>query len=151
MTDKTKKDDNQPQEEQPLLEEIQPKIMTKPLPQILDELEDYIRRVEEAVKLAQSAAKESREAADEAKKSGEKAAEAARKAADSAVAQVREEAARAAGALDTRVSNLEGELNSLKDKVAQEVHALDKAFLACDRIRDNVRTGGCVPGVVPDR
>ena len=30
-------------------EEIQPKIMTKPLPMILDELEDYIKRVEEAV------------------------------------------------------------------------------------------------------
>jgi len=32
------------------IEEKLPKIMTKPLPEILDELESYIRRVEEAVK-----------------------------------------------------------------------------------------------------
>ena len=32
--------------------ENRPKIMTKPLPEILDELEEYIRRVEEAVKQA---------------------------------------------------------------------------------------------------
>jgi len=40
------------------MEVRQPNIMTKPLPQILDELESYIRRVEEAVKQAQAAAKE---------------------------------------------------------------------------------------------
>jgi len=66
----------------------QAKIMTLPLPQILDELESYIRRVEDAVKQAQTAAKDSREAADQAKVSGEKAAEAARKAAEAAVAKV---------------------------------------------------------------
>jgi len=48
------------------------KIMTKPLPQILDELEDSIR-------LADEAAKDARAAAEEARKAGEKAAnEAAR-------------------------------------------------------------------------
>ena len=58
-----------------------PKIMTKPLPQILDELEEYIRRVEEAVRQARAAARESREAAAQAKVAGEKAAaEAAAKA-----------------------------------------------------------------------
>jgi t-SNARE complex subunit (syntaxin) len=62
--------------------EMAPKIMTKPLPVILDELENYIHRVEEAVKLAQAAAKDSRAAADQARESGEKAAEAARKAAE---------------------------------------------------------------------
>ena len=119
----------------------QPKIMTKPLPEILDELEDYIKRVEEAVRQAQAAAKESREAAAEARESGEKAAEAARKAAEAAVAKGREEAAtalakvreEAAKALDTlgmRVSDLEEELNELKDKVKLEAFALDQAFVA---------------------
>jgi len=35
-----------------------PAIMTKPLPMILDELESYIKRVEEAVKQAQAAARD---------------------------------------------------------------------------------------------
>ena len=74
------------------IEEKLPKIMTKPLPMILDELESYIGRVEEAVKQAQVAAKESREAAAQARVSGEKAAETAKKAAEAAVAKVREEA-----------------------------------------------------------
>ena len=57
------------------------KIMTKPLPQILDEIED-------SIKLADLAAKNAREAAEEARKAGEKAAsEAARVAADK-IAQV---------------------------------------------------------------
>jgi len=52
------------------------KIMTQPLPQILDEIEDSIR-------LANEAAKNARSAAEEARKAGEKAAsEAARVAAE---------------------------------------------------------------------
>ena len=105
----------------------QPKIMVKPLPEILDELENYIKRVEEAVKQAQSAARESREAAAQAKLSGEKAAEAAKKAADAAVARVREEAARAVEALGMRMDK---ELDDIREKVTQEATALDKAFLA---------------------
>ncbi|MFC1994871.1 hypothetical protein ACFLVK_00480, partial [Chloroflexota bacterium] len=124
-----KSEGNQPQKERAALEERQAKIMTKPLPQILDELEEYIGRVEEAVKLAQSAAGESKEAATQAKTSGEKAADAAQKAAESAVVQVKEEAARAIDALDIRVSGLESELNDLKEKTAQEALALDRAFL----------------------
>lgn len=104
-----------------------PKIMVKPLPEILDELEDYIRRVEEAVKQAQAAARESREAAAQAKLSGEQAAEAAKRAADAAVARVREEAAKAVEALSIK---MERELNTIKEKVTQEANALDKAFLA---------------------
>ncbi len=112
------------------MEERQPKIMTEPLPQILDDLEGYIRRVEEAVKQAQAAARDSREAAAQARVSGEKAAEAARKAAEVAVAKVREEAAKAVANLGTRVSSLEMEINTLKEKATQEALALDKAFLA---------------------
>jgi hypothetical protein len=58
-----------------------PKIMSKPLPQILDELEEYIHLVEEAVRQARAAAGESKEAAAQAKAAGERAAaEAATKA-----------------------------------------------------------------------
>ena len=112
------------------MEEKQPKIMTKPLPLILDELEEYIGRVEEAVRQAQAAAKEAREAAAQAKASGEKAAEAARKAAEAAVAKVREEATRGINALGVRVSTLETEFSTLKGKVTQEALSLDKAFVA---------------------
>ena len=108
----------------------QAKIMTLPLPQILDELESYIRRVEEAVKQAQTAAKDSREAADQAKVSGEKAAEAARKAAEAAVAKVKQEAAKAVDTLGVKVSGIESELNTLKEKVTREALAVDRAFLA---------------------
>jgi len=112
------------------MEAQQPKIMTKPLPQILDELEEYIKRVEEAVRQAQAAARESRAAADQAKAAGEKAAEAARKAAEAAVTKVREEAIKTTNALGVRVSTLETELRTLKDNVAQEAQSLDKAFVA---------------------
>jgi colicin import membrane protein len=110
-------------------DEIQPKIMTKPLPMILDELEDYIKRVEEAVRLAQGAARDSREAADQARESGEKAAEAARKAAEAAVAKVRDEAIRRADVLDDRISEVAEKLDNLEDRVKQEAVALDDAFL----------------------
>jgi flagellar biosynthesis/type III secretory pathway protein FliH len=110
--------------------EIQPAIMTKPLPMILDDLENYIKRVEDAVKLAQAAARDSREAADQARESGERAAEAAKKAADAAVAKVREEAARRADALNARISEVAEKLDSLEDNIKQEVIALDNAFLA---------------------
>ncbi|MFC1913292.1 hypothetical protein ACFLX7_03780 [Chloroflexota bacterium] len=117
--------------QKPIQMEIrQEKIMTLPLPQILDELENYIGRVEEAVKQAQTAAKESREAARQAKISGEKATETAREAADTAVAEVREESARAIDALGTKISDLETELNILKEKVRQEALALDRSFIA---------------------
>jgi len=57
------------------------KIMTKPLPQILDELED-------SIKLADDAAKNARQAAEEARKAGEKAASEAARVANEAIAKV---------------------------------------------------------------
>ncbi|MFC1861111.1 hypothetical protein ACFLYL_02370 [Chloroflexota bacterium] len=111
------------------VETSQPKIMTMPLPEILEELENYIRRVEEAVKHAQAAAKESRQAAAEAKESGEKAAEAAKKAAEAAVAKFKQEADKALDTLGTRVSAIEVELNTFKERVNQEALAVDRAFL----------------------
>jgi methyl-accepting chemotaxis protein len=70
-----------------MVEEIKTKkIMTKPLPQILDEIEDSIRQANEA-------ADNARAAAEEARKAGEKAAgEAARVAAES-IAKVQKKAA----------------------------------------------------------
>ena len=60
-------------------------IMTKPLPQILDEIED-------SIKLADEAAKNARKAAEEARKAGEKAAGEAAKVAAQAIANVEQTA-----------------------------------------------------------
>ena len=57
--------------------EQKPKIMVKPLPTILDELEDYIRQVAEGARRAEKAAGEAEAHAEEAKLAGERAAEAA--------------------------------------------------------------------------
>ena len=57
------------------------KIMTKPLPEILDELDDSIQ-------LADEAAKNARQAAEEARKAGEKAASEAARVAAEAIARV---------------------------------------------------------------
>jgi hypothetical protein len=108
----------------------QPSIMTKPLPQILDELESYIKRVEEAVRLAQGAARDARAAADMAKQAGEDAAGAARKAAESAVAKVREDAAKAADALNDKICEVSERLDNFEERAKQEAIALDDAFLA---------------------
>ncbi len=72
-----------------MVDEIETKkIMTKPLPQILDEIEDSIKLANEAVKSA-------REAAEQARKAGEKAAgEAARVAAEK-IARVEQKADKA--------------------------------------------------------
>jgi len=65
-----------------MADEIEPKkIMTKPLPQILDEIED-------SIKLADEAARSAREAAEEARKAGEKAAGEAARVAAEAIARV---------------------------------------------------------------
>jgi len=64
------------------------KIMTKPLPQILDEIED-------SIKLANEAAKNAREAAEEARKAGEKAASEAARVAAEAIAKVEQKADKA--------------------------------------------------------
>ena len=66
-------------------EERSKKIMIKPLPEILDELED-------SIKLADEAAKDAREAADEARRAGEKAANEAARVAAQAIAKVEETA-----------------------------------------------------------
>jgi len=66
-------------------ERPKPKIMVKPLPQILDE-------IEESIKLANEAAKNAREAAEEARKAGEKAANEAARVAAEAIGKVEQTA-----------------------------------------------------------
>ncbi|MFC1945275.1 hypothetical protein ACFLWF_00810 [Chloroflexota bacterium] len=110
----------------------QARIMTLPLPQILEELENHIKRVEQAVEQAKTAALESREAADQAKISGEQAAVAARKAAEAAVIEVRDQANMAIKILGTKVSGLESEIRGLKDKLNKEAMTIDSAFLALE-------------------
>ena len=66
----------------------QPKIMTKPLPQILDELDESIR-------LANDAAADARLAAEEARRAGEQAAKEAARVAAQAIGRVEDIAKRA--------------------------------------------------------
>jgi hypothetical protein len=62
-----------------------PQILTKPLPQILDEIEASIRMADEAAKSA-------RKSAEDARKAGEKAASDATRAANQAIANVQQTA-----------------------------------------------------------
>jgi len=64
------------------------KIMIKPLPQILDEIED-------SIKLADEAGKNARQAAEEARKAGEKAASEAARVAAEKIARVEQKADKA--------------------------------------------------------
>ncbi|MDD5126939.1 MAG: hypothetical protein PHR43_02415 [Dehalococcoidales bacterium] len=65
-----------------MVPEVKPKkIMTQPLPQILDEIEDSIRGADEA-------AKDARKAAEEARLAGEKAANEAARVASEKIAKV---------------------------------------------------------------
>jgi colicin import membrane protein len=77
--------------------EMGAKVLVKPLPKILDELEGHIKTAEEAAKrahesaiLAQQAATKSITASEYAREAGEKAAEMARKAAEEALAKAEE-------------------------------------------------------------
>lgn len=79
--------DNKPVE--PVAREEKPKkIMTQPLPQILDDIENSIR-------LADEAAKNARDAAEQARKAGEKAALEAERVATEAIARVEKVASEA--------------------------------------------------------
>lgn len=65
-----------------MIDEVKPrKIMTEPLPQILDEIEDSIN-------MANEAARDARKAAEEARQAGEKAANEAARVAAEAISRV---------------------------------------------------------------
>jgi hypothetical protein len=89
------------------------KIMTKPLPQILDEIEDSIR-------LADEAAKNARDAALEARQAGEKAFNEATKIADERIAEV-EQIARDARQLSEllRLAVMDG-IKAIDKRLAQK-------------------------------
>ena len=98
----------------------QPKILSMPLPAILDELEKYIQQVEEAVKASKEAAALSAKRADEAKLAGKLAGEAAQKSAEAAVAQVEQQ-------LSTEIAALKDELHAVS-LVADGALALAQAM-----------------------
>jgi len=106
------------------------KIMTKPLPVILDEIEDSIR-------LADEAAKNARQAATEAQKAGEKAAKEAalevRKAGDKAI----EEASRTANA---RISKIEESINAINQNIAGIHKSIESINLRIDNTEESIRT-----------
>jgi len=77
--------------------EVGSKVLTKPLPKVLDELEGHIKAADEASKranesarLGQQAAADSITASKEAREAGEKYAEVARKEAEKAMAKAEE-------------------------------------------------------------
>ena len=84
----------------------EPKIMSMPLPMILDELEKYIQLVEEHVRASKEAAALSAQKADEAKVSGQLAGDAARKAAEAAVAKVEKKTQDELSALRTELQSV---------------------------------------------
>ncbi len=98
----------------------QPKILSMPLPAILDELEKYIQQVEEAVKASRQAAAISAQKAEEAKLSGKLAGEAAQKSAEAAVAQVEQK-------LSNEIAALKDELHAVS-LVADSALALAQAM-----------------------
>ncbi len=98
----------------------QPKILSMPLPTILDELEKYIQQVEEAVKASKQAAALSAQKAEEAKLSGKLAGEAAQKSAEAAVAQVEQK-------LSKEIATLKNELRAVS-QVADSALALAQAM-----------------------
>ena len=104
------------------MEDNKSKIMTTPLPQILDELEDYIRRVEEATKKAEQATIEAHKAAGEAKLAGEKAAGEAARVAEEKISQVQDR-------LLDNINSLSRELGEVRS-LAEE--ALTTAKLAAE-------------------
>jgi hypothetical protein len=106
------------------------KIMTKPLPEILDEIEDSIR-------LADEAAKDAREAAVEARKAGEKAAGEARKAGEQAAMEARKSGEVAIEqvtlAINQRIDKVEQVANNALHLAELLKSALTEAVLAADR------------------
>jgi hypothetical protein len=89
MAKEEKKTGKQGQNDEEMMAKVQQKsIMVKPLPQILDE-------IEESIGSADAAAQDARKAAEEARKAGEKAANEAARVAAQAIARVEDVARRA--------------------------------------------------------
>ena len=91
------------------------KIMTKPLPQILDEIEDSIG-------LADEAAKNARDAAEEARKAGEQAAENAVKFASQRITNIEE----AIKVSDERITKVEKAINERITKIDEHITKVEQ-------------------------
>ena len=74
-----------------------PEILTKPLPQILDEMQEHIKAAEEAARKSEEAEKGARESASAAVAAAEHAAEEAARMADEAAAKAEDASLRAEG------------------------------------------------------
>lgn len=108
-----------------MVDKQSPKIMVQPLPQILDELEEYIRYVEEIVKLAQAAAGEAKAHAENARLAGEKAAEGA---AAEMAERIKDIGAKAMQALGTAESAREKAEEAGKEAAGVAQATADKAL-----------------------
>ncbi len=104
------------------------KILEQPLPQILNDLQANIDRVEELALQVQQALVEAKEAAAQAKESGEKAATEARIAADKAVAKARED-------FSGQISKLQTEIAQLREEIANESLGTIEGFQAAGRTK----------------
>ena len=96
------------------------KIMTKPLPQILDE-------IEESIKLANDAAKNAREAALEANKAGERAFNEATRVANERIDGVEQIARSALQLAELLKLALVNGITAVDKKLTEETSAKDKA------------------------
>jgi len=96
------------------------RIMTKPLPQILDEIEDSIR-------LADKAAKDARDAAVEARKAGEKAVEEATRVENERIAKVEQIAKNALQLAELLKSAVIGGVVAVDKRLSEKAPDIDSA------------------------
>ena len=109
------------------------KIMTKPLPEILDEIEGSIGLADEAAKIA-------REAAVEARKAGEKAVEDATKNVSKRIVTIEEAIGKAATVTNERFAKAEEAIRVASeriDKVEEVMKAMNAHIVKVEQIANN--------------
>jgi hypothetical protein len=104
------------------------KIMTKPLPDILDELEDWIKKVEEATRKAEAATIEAKKAAGEAKLAGEKAAGEAVQVAVDKMATLESRLQKKLDDLDAKISQVAEFAQRINSAQVNSLNAAVKAY-----------------------
>ena len=103
------------------------KIMTQPLPAILDYIDEKIRELEEATRKAEVATGEARVAAEEARVAGEKAAGEARIAGEKASAEVAKEAREAITAVEKALAREMAEVRKIAEEAWRFARLLNQA------------------------
>jgi len=113
------------------------KIMTKPLPEILDEIEESLKLADAAAVNAREAAVEARiageKAAEDARKAGEKAAREARKAGEQAAIEVRKSGEKA---IELATLTFNERIDKVEQTVEQHVLAINERI---DRVEQTVK------------